>query len=168
MYWIDRSGYSIWVRRADLTGSGVENVSYVTYGFAADGLDLDLTAGKVYWTEATSSGNDLVRRASLNGYYKQTLVSAPMGTPLGITLDVPAGKMYWSDATGGGSGRILRADLSGANREDLITGLDSVRYMTIAPLPEPAILSVLLIGGVSLLRRRRLRTCMKTITKRTA
>ena len=100
----------------------------------------------------------LVRRADLNGYYKQTVVSAPMGTPLGITLDVPAGKMYWADATGSGSGRILRADLSGANREDFVTGLDSVRHITIAPLPEPAVLSVLLIGGASLLRLRRRRS----------
>jgi hypothetical protein len=74
------------------------------------GLDLDLAARKIYWSEPNSNR---IARANFDGTVVET-VSLNVGFPLGVKLDASAGKIYFVE---GSSGNIGRMDLSGANQE---------------------------------------------------
>ncbi|MDX1390642.1 MAG: hypothetical protein R3344_15740, partial [Acidobacteriota bacterium] len=89
------------------------------------GPALDLTAGKLYWTE---DGSNRIRRANLDGTGVQNLVTTGLGGPFGIAVD-PAGKMYWTDYQ---TRKIQRANLDGTGVEDLVTtGLLAPRGITL-------------------------------------
>ncbi|MGH7453260.1 MAG: choice-of-anchor D domain-containing protein, partial [bacterium] len=68
------------------------------------GIALDLTHGKVYWTEQT--GNRL-SRANLDGSGVETVVDTLLFGPRGIKLDVAGGKIYFVDS---GNRAIKRAN----------------------------------------------------------
>ncbi len=117
LYWTDSNRSASKIQRADLDGSGVEDL--VTSGL--DGpisLALDMTGGKMYWTEG---GAYKIQRANLNGSGVEDLytTSASLEIPYGIALDVAGGKMYWT--VGGTSNKIQRANLDGSGVEDLVT-----------------------------------------------
>ena len=81
-----------------------------------DGIALDVSSGKVYWTDWEI---DTIKRANLNGTNVETLI---LGSPApdGIALDVSDGKMYWTEFN---AGRIKRANLNGTNVQTLVSGL---------------------------------------------
>ena len=70
------------------------------------GLALDVSGGKVYWTEASGR----VRRANLDGSNIQDIPAGP-GTPLNIA--VSDSTIYWTMKTGEHRGEIRFANLSG-------------------------------------------------------
>ncbi len=117
MYWVDMGQ----IRRADLDGSNVEDL--VTTGLLeTEGIDLDVAAGKMYWTD---QGTDKVQRANLDGTVVEDLVDGlGAGKKVAIALDIAGGKMYYTDA---GVKEILRANLDGANIEALVSGLSEPR-----------------------------------------
>lgn len=112
LYWTDWGTDKI--QRANLDGSGVEDLVVGGGLDGPDGLVLDVAGGKMYWTDA---GAARIQRAGLDGSSVENLVTG-LGIPYGLALDVSAGKMYWTDRQ---SSRIQRSDLDGANVEDLIT-----------------------------------------------
>jgi hypothetical protein len=94
---------------------------------AADGIDtpfgiaLDISAGKMYWTDFNSP---TIKRANLGGADVEVLVLDTGGatdTPRKIALDVCAGKMYWTDST---EDKIQRANLEIPVGEDPSTRTD--------------------------------------------
>ncbi len=97
-------------------------------------LDLDIAAGKIYWT---NQGTDDIRRANLDGSGQETLVTN-QNNPAAMTLDVSGGKMYWSNP---GGGDIRRAGLDGTGEEVLITGLSRPVFIALdlTPMPEPLV-----------------------------
>ena len=113
MYWVDLGQ----IRRADLDGSNVEDL--VTTGLIeTEGIDLDVIAGKMYWTD---HGTDKVQRANLDGTVVEDLVDGlGTGKKVAIALDIWGGKMYYTDV---GLKEILRANLDGTNIEALVSGL---------------------------------------------
>ena len=124
MYWTnDFSGGKI--QRANLDGSNIEDL--VTTGLMdlAD-IELDIAAGKMYWTDFDGSK---IQRANLDGSNVEDLITG-LTTPNNIALDVAGGKMYWTDSndqTDNNDQTIERANLDGSNVEVLITqghGLD--------------------------------------------
>ena len=112
LYWTDWGTDKI--QRANLDGSGVEDLVVGGGLDGPDGLALDVTGGKMYWTDA---GTNKIQRANLDGANVEDLVSG-LGIPYGLALDVAGGKMYWTDRQ---TSRIQRSDLDGTGVEDLIT-----------------------------------------------
>ncbi len=112
LYWTDWGTNKI--QRANLDGSGVEDLVSGAGLDGPDGLALDMAGSKMYWTDA---GVNKIQRADLNGSNVEDLVTG-LGIPYGLALDLSGGKMYWTNRQ---TNKIQRADLSGANVEDLVT-----------------------------------------------
>ena len=112
LYWTDWGTDKI--QRANINGSGIEDLLSGGGLDGPDGLALDLAGGRMYWTDA---GTNKIQRADLGGANVEDLVTG-LGIPYGLALDVTGGKMYWTNRQ---TNKIQRADLNGANVEDLIT-----------------------------------------------
>lgn len=127
MYWTE--DFSHRIVRANLDGTGYEDLicqSGCTHNDASIvdpiGIELDLPAGKMYWTDNTSQR---IVRANLDGSSYENLLcnsgcannnSSLLG-PLGFALDLANGKMIWTDPS---SVRIPQANLDGTGYADLI------------------------------------------------
>jgi sugar lactone lactonase YvrE len=88
-----------------------------------DDIALDLTSGKLYYTEGGIAKQYYkLRRADLNGSNIENVIpTSNLTRPNGLALDLFDGKVYWGEgALGGVSGKIRRANLDGTNIEDLI------------------------------------------------
>jgi hypothetical protein len=105
------------ILRSNLDGTGVQTV---TSGQPAPvhSLTLDLSDGKIYWTE-DSIGK--IFSANLDGTNMQTVVTG-QNYPSAIALNLQAGKIYWTDYHGGD---IRSANLNGTNVQTLVSGLDT-------------------------------------------
>ena len=102
-------------------------------GTGVFGLELDLGAGKMYWTDPI--GFD-IQRANLDGSNVETLI--PSGIyPHDIALDPENGFMYWADRT---AHAIRRAHLDGSDIQNVVgAGLDPYG-ITIGPaIASPAV-----------------------------
>ena len=119
MYWTN-AGRRDRIQRADIDGTNVEDL--VTTGLSEPiDLALDVTEGKMYWTD---QGTDKIQRANLDGSNIEDLVTT-LDYPVGLALDVTGGKMYWTDMN---TDKIQRANLDGSRIEDLVaTGLSRPR-----------------------------------------
>ena len=100
-----------------------------------DGIEVDVAAGKMYWTDMGPGGaadksvadkDGRIMRADLDGKNIETLV--PKGittTPKQLTLDVAGGKVYWCDRGDVGDKnvdpKIMRANLDGSEVEILVS-----------------------------------------------
>ena len=96
------------IERAGFDGGHLQSLAFQPIGFA-DGIALDVAAGKMYWTE-TSAG--AIWRANLNGSEAQIIVIEAGREPLGIALDLAHKQMYWTDTEG-----VKRAKLDGTGTE---------------------------------------------------
>jgi len=113
--------------RANLDGTGrIDLVPAINQ--VAD-IDLDLTNGKIYWSEG-GSGVNAIYRANLDGSGKETLLNIGFAGLLeGIALDVPAGKLYFSRNINAGSDSIEVMNMDG-------TGVSVIHSLGSA-LPNP-------------------------------
>ena len=100
-----------------------------------DGIEVDVAAGKMYWTDMGPGGaadksvadkDGRIMRADLNGKNIETLV--PKGittTPKQLALDVTGGKIYWCDRGDVGNKnvdpKVMRANLDGSDVEILVS-----------------------------------------------
>ena len=85
-----------------------------------DGIDVDVEAGHIYWTNmGNPQKNDgSIERLDLDGTNRTTIV--PEGstfTPKQLKLDIQGGKVYWSDREGM---RVMRVNLDGSQIETLV------------------------------------------------
>lgn len=109
------------IQRANLDGSSVETI--VTGRNLVLSIELDITAGKMYWTDI---GNDIIQRSNLDGSVIENL--AGVVDPDGLALDLVGGKMYWTDRA---SGKIQRSNLNGTGVEDITTPGTGPRQLAI-------------------------------------
>ena len=100
------------IQRSDLDGSDVEDL--VTGLSDPVGIALDVSGGKMYWTDARTRK---IQRSNLDGSGVEDLVTTGLSYPVGIALDVFGGKIYWTNGEGG----IQRSNLDGSGIEDLVT-----------------------------------------------
>ncbi len=100
------------IRRANLDGSSPQDL--VTTGLSHPvSIDLDLAAGKMYWTDINTNK---IQRANLDGTAVEDLLAVQS---LALALDVSAGKMYFASS----ENKIQKANLNGSNLEDVIVGI---------------------------------------------
>ena len=115
IYWINTKAGTL----HRLTGSVVEH--FVPSAQNVTSLAVDLTDGKVYWTEKTSNNAGKVRRANMDGSNLEDVKSFE-GVPHGIAIDASNSKVYVTNSLG----KIQRMSYDGSNfQSDLITGLNS-------------------------------------------
>lgn len=115
MYWFWLPCYEGGVQRANLDGTGLEDLfGYNEFG-CPEGLAVDVLGRKIYWTD--SSYYD-IERANLDGSGREWVVDAH--EPARIALDVVGRKVYWSE----GTDKIRRANLDGSGVEDVVTRYD--------------------------------------------
>ncbi|MBN2243445.1 MAG: DUF5050 domain-containing protein [Acidobacteria bacterium] len=109
------------IERADLDGSNRQDL--VTSIYPED-LDLDLLAGKMYWTNYTYD-DATIMRANLDGSGVETLTGhLGDGCVLtGIDVDAAGGKVYWVERF---DDQIMRANLDGSGMETLLRCSDGV------------------------------------------
>lgn len=74
---------------------------------------------KIYFGD---TGDDRIRRCSLDGSNIEVLVSTDLNAVGSIAVDRTGGKMYWCDWPAAGS-NVKRANLDGSNVEELVSGL---------------------------------------------
>ena len=100
-----------------------------------DGIEVDVAAGKMYWTDMGPGGaadksvadkDGRIMRADLDGQNIETLVHQGVTTtPKQLTLDVAGGKVYWCDRGDVGDKnvdpKIMRANLDGSEVETLVS-----------------------------------------------
>ena len=100
-----------------------------------DGVEVDVAAGKMYWTDMGPGGaadksvadkDGRIMRADLDGRNIETLVHKGITTtPKQLTLDVAGGKVYWCDRGDVGDKnvdpKIMRANLDGSEVEILVS-----------------------------------------------
>jgi len=109
------------IERADLDGTNREDL--ITSIHPVD-ITLDLSAGKIYWTDYTY-GNAVIKRANLDGSGVESITShLGDGCDLqGMTIDVPGGKIYWVER---GDDVICRANLDGTSIQTILHCYDGV------------------------------------------
>jgi hypothetical protein len=142
LYWTDQTGEVV---RSQYDGSSqVVLLKLGTYlGSGAVGLDLDLSAGKMYLAVANQH---VIDRANLDGTGLETLLSTSE-RPFGMELF--NGRMYWADLDGG---RLRSANVDGSGLTTILSGLSQPRQVSIMAVPEPSTLVLFGIGVVGLLR----------------
>ncbi len=126
-------------------------------GLLTADIALDISAGKMYWTEYYYNHNydGTIKRANIDGTSVETLVSG-LQTPFGIALDLTGQRVYWTDME---TGKIQYAGLDGSGLTDLqIDGLVGPRGIIIAPIPEPSSISLFTVVVVALRRWPKLRS----------
>ena len=123
IYWTDLASGDI--QRADLDGSNLEIV--IDGGGSPEGIALDTSAGKMYWTKWNGAAGK-IQRSDLDGSNPETIVITGGEHPRGIALDLDAGKVYYTANTRyferefGESwhGGVKRANLDGSSPEELL------------------------------------------------
>lgn len=110
-------------------------------------IDLDLDAGKMYFTAHTAGlAASSIGWADLDGSNPETILvdeeGEPVGYPLAILLDPDGGLMYWSDTL---NARISRANTDGTEVIVFLdlsaTGVASNLALDLAPEPQVPMLS---------------------------
>ncbi len=114
VYWTETREASGRIRRANLNGSGVQNV---VMGLVPP-LSLAVANGKIYWTEGTTENAGKLHRANLDGTNSELLETLPSAST-GIAVDTGRNSLYLTAR----SGEIHRRDLDGSGDEPVVTGL---------------------------------------------
>ena len=114
VYWTETTEASGRIRRANLNGSGVQNVAT---GLVPP-LSLTVANGKIYWTEGTTENAGKLHCANLDGTNSELLETLPIA-PTGIAVD-PARRLLYLTLPPGG---IYRLPVDGSGGEPVVTGL---------------------------------------------
>ena len=114
------------VQRLNFNGSNFQP-NLITGLQTPNHLALDVTRGKIYWTEQTSDRTGKIRRANLDGTNVE-LVKDLTNAPRGIAVDNVNGKIYLANSYG----KVQRLNLNGSNfQPNLITGLESLEGIAV-------------------------------------
>lgn len=122
IYWAGYNNFSpdVAIFRVNSDNPSAENVEKIIgeehLDLSISGIALDMTAGKLYWSESNSGR---IRRGNLDGSNIEDILTG-LNQPLWVTTDIENKKIYWSEQ---GAGKIRRANLDGTNTEDLFNNL---------------------------------------------
>ncbi len=119
VYWIQANGNKVVIQYSNLDGSSMATLVNDSFGFGSGNsnpqdIELDLTAGKMYFTNARGSGTSFMGVVNLDGTNPQVLFSAIGDAPTGLGLDVANGILYWADNTG-----FWKGTTAGTNKQKM-------------------------------------------------
>lgn len=121
IYWSDAPGHKI--ERANLDGTGVEDVIVTTGIDYPSGLAVDSASGKLYWSQRQSClffPPCAIKRANLDGTGEETIAATYAAD---IEIDPVHGKLYF---IGPNSFGIARTNLDGSGGvEQLVSNVDA-------------------------------------------
>ena len=121
LYWVDMQAGTL----HRLVDDNVENLVPTVQN--ATSLAVDMTGGRLYWTEQTSKRAGRIRHANLDGT-DVALVKELTSIPYHLAVDTTVGKLYLTNSWG----KVQRLNVDGSNFEpNLITGLDNLKDMVI-------------------------------------
>lgn len=113
------------IMRSDLDGKNIETLVPLGITTTPKQLALDVSGGKVYWSDRGDVGdarvNPKIMRANLDGSSVETIVSSELMSPVGIALDTANGKLYFTDRF---ANVIKRANLDGSDVEIVVKGTE--------------------------------------------
>ena len=97
MYWTNGRK----IQRANLNGSYIEPLMITGNSTSTSGPALDVTGGKMYWTDNSGyvSFEGKIRRANLDGSNIETLIITG-GQAYDLALDLAGNKIYWTEWNG--------------------------------------------------------------------
>jgi hypothetical protein len=107
------------IRRAGLDGAGAETIVDLPSDNVIEFLDIDSSAGKVYWAE--NSTPQRIARANLDGSGIETVVSVSRELFSGLAVDEVGSKLYWFRPEVSGLVTLNRANLDGSSVEELLS-----------------------------------------------
>ncbi|MDE0010492.1 MAG: leucine-rich repeat domain-containing protein [Candidatus Poribacteria bacterium] len=114
------------IQRLNLDGSNFQS-NLITNLKSPNYLTLDVTGGKIYWTEQTGNTTGKIQRANLDGTNVE-LLKELTSVPHGLTIDPGNNKLYLTNAYG----KIQRLNLDGSNfQPNLITDLDAPQSLAV-------------------------------------
>ncbi len=140
MYWADAGTGKI--QRANLNGSDMEDL--VTGLPNPRDIALDLKNGKMIWPDLANG----IYQADLDGSDCKILFPDMDISSHAVAIDAVNGTFFFTSNLG-----ISRADLDGSNLQVGIVPFND--QYGIAVTPEPATVSLLTLGGLALLKRRK-------------
>ena len=121
MYWTDNANGTL----HHFAGNEVENLLPSIQNTTS--LAVDITSGKIYWTEKTSDRTGKIQWADLDGTNVH-LVKNLTSVPYDIAVDTANGKLYLTNSWG----KVQRLNFDGSNfQTDLITGLDTPKHLAL-------------------------------------
>jgi hypothetical protein len=141
LYWTTQTGEVV---RSQYDGSGQTVIMTLgtSLSTGSSGLDLDLSAGKMYMTIPNQKK---IVRANLDGTGLETILSTTE-RPFGMELF--NGRMYWTDLDGGS---LRSANIDGSGVTTILSGLSYPRQVSIMDVPEPSTIALLGMGGIGLI-----------------
>ena len=83
-------------------------------------IAVDVSSGKVYWTEKTGGSRGTINSANLDGTSVTKLTSI-LSVPMGIAVDATGSKLYWTNTRG----RIQSANLNGSGIQNVVQDLSA-------------------------------------------
>jgi hypothetical protein len=118
VYWSEGAFGVNAIYRANLDGTGKQTLIDVGSAGGMEGLALDPSAGKLYFT--FNGPSDSIRSMNLDGSGLTTLYTLPSGSsdPFDIEIDPGAGLLYWDNPP---DNQIFKSDLAGGTRELIAT-----------------------------------------------
>ena len=114
------------VQRLNIDGSNIQP-NLITGLKSPKHLTLDVTGGKVYWTEQVGSTTGKIQRANLDGTNVE-LLKELTSVPHGLAIDPANNKLYLTNAYG----KIQCLNIDGSNiQPNLITDLDAPKSLVV-------------------------------------
>ncbi|XP_052078042.1 low-density lipoprotein receptor-related protein 4-like [Mytilus californianus] len=109
------------LRSTNLDGTGMKVLKQLSYAATPDGIAVDSTRQRLYYTDY---GNELVAYLDLGSLTLTNVTTTDVHNPRGITLDTQNQVIYWTDW--GSSPKIEKVNYDGTGR--MVLANDTLKY----------------------------------------